>query len=116
MYPFAKRPEAEVWRDAMRLYVAITRGRDEVRFPYGISPRAFSLRWTGSLIGVTGFRLQLQKMPIQAETVPDEVKPVESGEFPKIDVGEVIIGEADQQNRLADAILEPRSQCSRLSP
>jgi hypothetical protein len=41
VYPFAKRPEAEVWRDAMRLYVAITRGRDEVRFPYRGKPSRF---------------------------------------------------------------------------
>ena len=33
VYPFAKRPEAEVWRDAMRLYVAITRGTRRSALP-----------------------------------------------------------------------------------
>ena len=41
VFPYEKRPEAEVWRDAMRLYVAITRGRDEVRFPYRNDPSRF---------------------------------------------------------------------------
>jgi superfamily I DNA/RNA helicase len=41
VYPFAKRPRAEIWRDAMRLYVAITRGRDEVRFAYEKEPSEF---------------------------------------------------------------------------
>ena len=31
-------PAAEHWREAMRLYVAITRGRDEVRFIYCTKP------------------------------------------------------------------------------
>lgn len=34
-------PAAEHWREAMRLYVAITRGRDEVRFIYKNTPSPF---------------------------------------------------------------------------
>ena len=34
-------PAAEHWREAMRLYVAITRGRDEVRFIYQNAPSPF---------------------------------------------------------------------------
>ena len=34
-------PAAEHWREAMRLYVAITRGRDEVRFIYQNKPSSF---------------------------------------------------------------------------
>lgn len=34
-------PAAEHWREALRLYVAITRGRDEVRFIYQKSPSPF---------------------------------------------------------------------------
>jgi len=33
-FPVSGRHEAEQWRDALRLYVAITRGRDEVQFIY----------------------------------------------------------------------------------
>lgn len=41
MMPPKGRPEAERWRDALRLYVAITRGRDEVRFIYTSTPSPF---------------------------------------------------------------------------
>jgi superfamily I DNA/RNA helicase len=40
-FPSLGRPETERWRDALRLYVAITRGRDEVRFFYRQNPSLF---------------------------------------------------------------------------
>jgi hypothetical protein len=41
LYPPKGRAENEQWRDALRLYVAITRGRDEVRFLYSAEPSKF---------------------------------------------------------------------------
>lgn len=43
IYPPPGRAEEEQWRDALRLYVAITRGRDEVRFLYSGEPSKFLL-------------------------------------------------------------------------
>jgi len=42
-YPPPGAPTAEHWREALRLYVAITRGRDEVRFLYRERPSSFLL-------------------------------------------------------------------------
>ena len=39
-------PAAEHWREALRLYVAITRGRDEVRFIYQDKPSSFVVAMT----------------------------------------------------------------------
>jgi hypothetical protein len=41
VYPPKGRQVNERWRDALRLYVAITRGRDEVRFLYSGKPSPF---------------------------------------------------------------------------
>jgi len=41
VFPLKGVPAAEHWREAMRLYVAITRGRDEVRFIYQNKPSSF---------------------------------------------------------------------------
>ena len=42
-YPDSGVPHEEHWREALRLYVAITRGRDEVRFFYRAQPSSFLL-------------------------------------------------------------------------
>lgn len=42
-FPLPGRPREERWRDALRLYVATTRGRDEVRFIYSNKASAFLL-------------------------------------------------------------------------
>jgi len=42
-YPPPGAPAPEHWREALRLYVAITRGRDEVRFFYREQPSSFLL-------------------------------------------------------------------------
>jgi len=39
--PDAETPEDEIWRDARRLYVAMTRGRDEVLFTFNGKPSEF---------------------------------------------------------------------------
>ena len=69
--PIAKLPEAELWRDAMRLYVAITRGRDEMRFPYRDKPLCFLLAMDRFPDWRDGVPFATAEMPIQAETVPD---------------------------------------------
>lgn len=56
-------PVAEHWREAMRLYVAITRGRDEVRFIYKNAPSPF----------LTAMAETIQFQTWEAPTLPEPV-------------------------------------------
>ncbi len=62
-FPPKGAPVAEHWREAMRLYVAITRGRDEVRFVFRAWPSPFLI--------AMGDHVQFQKYdaPPETETV-----------------------------------------------
>jgi hypothetical protein len=107
VYPFAKRPEAEVWRDAMRLYVAITRGRDEVRFPYRDTPSRFLTAMQSFLDWREGIPFATEEMPAQTKAVPDELKPSVLAVSAKMNREEVNVGEVDQRDKSAETIPTP---------
>jgi hypothetical protein len=66
-------PAAEHWREASRLYVAITRGRDEVRFIYQGEPSPF----------VTAMAEHIQFQTWEAPPLPEPIpEPVVSPELP----------------------------------
>lgn len=68
VFPPSGRPDDETWRDAMRLYVAITRGRDEVRFIYTGTASRF-LTEMGTLIQWKEEPLPEPVMAVSAELV-----------------------------------------------
>lgn len=61
-------PAAEHWREAMRLYVAITRGRDEVRFIYQKKPSPF--------LTAMADKIQFQTWEAPPQVQPLVVQPV----------------------------------------
>ena len=60
-------PEAEQWREALRLYVAMTRGRDQVIFTYSEKPSEFLLsmtdfiKWSESIEGSGKVQLEREQ-------------------------------------------------------
>ncbi len=60
-------PAAEHWREALRLYVAITRGRDEVRFIYQGKPSPFVTAMAEHI------QFQTWKAPLLPEPIPEPV-------------------------------------------
>jgi superfamily I DNA/RNA helicase len=90
VFPYPKRPEAEIWRDAMRLYVAITRGRDEVRFPYKGTPSRFLAAMTENVDWRDGLPFEeLEATAAPALNPPSETIPVgaESSTASKAETG-----------------------------
>ncbi|MGD1084649.1 MAG: UvrD-helicase domain-containing protein [Verrucomicrobiota bacterium] len=77
-------PAAEHWREALRFYVAITRGRDEVRFIYQNAPSVF-LRAMADRI-----QFQIWETPPEAEPfVEPKIKPEVDSRAPVVErVGE----------------------------
>ncbi len=79
-FPLKGRPHDEQWRDALRLYVAITRGRDEVRFIYSGSPSPFleamgdSLSWREKAEPATvAAQFEVSRPPEEAAPVNEEI-------------------------------------------
>lgn len=71
-FPAAGYPAGEHWREALRLYVAMTRGRDEVRLFYKEKPSAFIEAMWDSL---THMSVAVDAFSPGGENVLDEVEP-----------------------------------------
>ena len=109
VYPFAKRPEAEVWRDAMRLYVAVTRGRDEVRFPYSGIPSRFLVAMTDFLDWRDGIPFVEEEIKIERKTETAEVKPAVPVDLAKPVERQSVVVEAANQKQAQDIVLSPEA-------
>ena len=72
-------PAAEHWREAMRLYVAITRGRDEVRFIYQNKPSPF-LTAMADKIQFQTWEAPLLPEPVVEPVVGPVIEPAAKGE------------------------------------
>lgn len=64
VFPSDTSAEGERWRDALRLYVAMTRARDELRLIYQINPSPFLISmWPG----LTPYEVEIDKVVAQAQ-------------------------------------------------
>jgi superfamily I DNA/RNA helicase len=63
--PSARTPSGETWREALRLYVAMTRARDQLFFLYGPQPSEFLLEMKDSLDWINA-----------AEILPEDNEPL----------------------------------------
>lgn len=63
-FPESGVPHDEIWRDALRLYVAMTRGRDQVYLLHGASPSEF--------IGILGDTVLQREEPLLKPYLPAE--------------------------------------------
>ena len=95
IFPEIGRMTEELWRDAQRLYVAITRGRTEVRFYYGETPSPFLKKMGETVAYADAATIPLEKSVLEpavatevlsAET-SNEQAPVEE-EVPDLEVEE----------------------------
>ena len=82
-------PAAEHWREAMRLYVAITRGRDEVRFIYEKTPSPF-LTAMADKIQFQTWEASLAK-PVVESAVEIKVEAAQVETAPAISVGQTLL-------------------------
>jgi len=70
-FPSDRTPSGETWREALRLYVAMTRARDQLFFLYASQPSDFLLEMWEALDSVDAEKfLQKEANPITNETPP----------------------------------------------
>jgi hypothetical protein len=106
-------PTGEIWREALRLYVAMTRGRDEVCLVHTGEPSPFLTAMTAA---VSLRPLIFAQSTEEAQPAPSPIEAVKISEVDKPVIEPVIIPKADAPGSEVPVIPEPVGVAAEVEP